>query len=82
MDLHGLLRGYLYFLCYVRTSEETHLCVSAAFYGDSFTFSYVDYVRTSQETHLCASTACYADSFTFLMYIMFVPHRKHTYDPP
>jgi hypothetical protein len=34
----------------VRTSQEIHLWVSTACYGDSTTFLYVDDVRTSQET--------------------------------
>jgi hypothetical protein len=34
------------------------------FYGDSFTFLYVDDVRTSQEAH--ASTACYGDIAIFI----------------
>jgi hypothetical protein len=48
---HCLLWGWLCIL-YVdefRTSQEIHLPPSALFYGNSFTFSYVDDVRTSQE---------------------------------
>jgi hypothetical protein len=40
-------------------------------YRYGFTFLYVDDIHTSQETHLR----------TFL-YVMFVPHRKHTYGSP
>jgi hypothetical protein len=31
---------------------------------------------------LWTPTACYRDSFTFYKYMIFVPHRKHTYGPP
>jgi hypothetical protein len=48
----------------VRTSQETHLLASTAYYSDSSTLLYVDDVRTSQETHLLASRAYYGDSFT------------------
>jgi hypothetical protein len=41
-------------------------------------FLYVDYVRTSQEVHPRASTARYSDSFSFYVYMIHVPHRKHT----
>jgi hypothetical protein len=53
------------FLCIddVRTSQETYLWASTAYYGDTFTFLYVDDVRTSQETYLWASTACYGHNF-------------------
>jgi hypothetical protein len=40
-------------------------------------FLYEDDVRTSQEAW--TSTARYGDRFTFSMWMMFVPHRKHTY---
>jgi hypothetical protein len=46
-------------------------------------FMYANNVRTSQETHLWAFTVYYVDSFTSLcMYMMIVPHRKHTYWHP
>jgi hypothetical protein len=44
----------------------TTLYTSAACYGYSFTFLYVDDVRTTQETHIWTSTACYGDSFSIL----------------
>jgi hypothetical protein len=68
MNLQSLLRGGFTFSNVegVRTSRETHICISTACYKDSFTFLYVYDVRTSEKTHLCISTACYGDSFTFL----------------
>jgi hypothetical protein len=36
----------------MRTSQETHLWASTAWYGESFTFLYVDDVPTSQKTHI------------------------------
>jgi hypothetical protein len=38
-------------VCYVRTSQE-NLWASMAYYGDSFTFLYVDIVRTLQEARI------------------------------
>jgi hypothetical protein len=66
--LHILLRVQLgvSYVDDVRTSQETRLWASMAYYSDVFTFLYVDDVRTSQEILLCASTVCYGDSFTFL----------------
>jgi hypothetical protein len=40
---------------------------------------YVYNVRTSQETHLWASAASYGYGCNFYMYMVFVPHRRHTY---
>jgi hypothetical protein len=52
VNLHGQLPGQLYFLYIsdVRTSQETHLRASTAYYLDSFTFLYVGDVHTSEET--------------------------------
>jgi hypothetical protein len=38
---------------------------STVYYGDSFTFVYVD-IRASLEKHLWASSVCYGDRFTFV----------------
>jgi hypothetical protein len=43
-----------------------HQWDSAAYYGDSIPFVYVDDVRTAQETHLSASTTCEGDSVPFV----------------
>jgi hypothetical protein len=45
----------------VRTSQESYLSASTAYYRKSFALLYVDDVRTSQETQ--NYTACYGDSF-------------------
>jgi hypothetical protein len=68
MGLHGLLRDSfaLLYVVDVRSSQETRLWASTAFYGDGVTILYVGDVRTSQETHLRASTACYGDGITIL----------------
>jgi hypothetical protein len=71
------ITSHFYIVYGVRTSQETHLSVSAACYGDSFTILYVDYVRTSQENHLWAYPACYRDRFTF-MYIYDVRTSRET----
>jgi hypothetical protein len=42
----------------------------------------MDDVRTSQEIHLWASVACYGMALLFCLWIMLVPHKKHTYGPP
>jgi hypothetical protein len=55
---------------------------STASYYDSFAFVCIDDVHASQKSHAWAYTVCYGDSFTFYMQIMFVPHRKHIYEPP
>jgi hypothetical protein len=56
--------------------------VLTACYRDSFTFLYVDDVRTSQETHLWASRPDTGVALSFYMYMLFVPHRKHSFEPP
>jgi hypothetical protein len=47
MGFNGHLPGHLYCLHVdnIRTSQETHLWASMAFYGDDFTFLYVDDIR-------------------------------------
>jgi hypothetical protein len=66
--ISDLLRGqfYLLYVDDVRTSHETHVWASTAYYRNSFTVLYVDYVRTSHETHVWVSTAYYRNSFTVL----------------
>jgi hypothetical protein len=66
---------------YVRISQERHLWASTACYGVSFTFLYVDDVCTSLETRM-GLHCLFRVSFTCYMYLMFVPHKKHTYGTP
>jgi hypothetical protein len=40
---------------------------------------YIDSVWASPETHILTSTACYVDRFPCYMYMMFLPHRKHSW---
>jgi hypothetical protein len=62
-------------------SHRKRLWTSTACYGYSFTFVrvYVDDVRTSQETRLWSATTL---ALRVYIYLMFVPHGKHTYGPP
>jgi hypothetical protein len=62
---------------YVRTSQETRLWASPAFYGNSFISLYVDDLRTSQERHLWASTASYGDNCTYV-YIYYIHILRET----
>jgi hypothetical protein len=66
----------------VHVSQKTHLWVTKDCYSDSFASLYVDDVHASQKTHLWVTKDCYGDVFTFLLYMMFVPRRKHTYVLP
>jgi hypothetical protein len=71
MGLHGLYRYSFTSLHIddVRTSQETRLWATMAYYGDCFTSFYVDDVRTSQETCLWATTACSRDRYPYLLCI-------------
>jgi hypothetical protein len=51
----------------VPTSQETHLWISTACYGDTFSCLCIDNVRTSQEAHVWTTTTCYGDCFTFFI---------------
>jgi hypothetical protein len=60
--------------------HRKHICGPLQIVTGIALLYYVDYCRTSLETHLWTSTISYGDSF-FNMYMMSVPHRKHTCGP-
>jgi hypothetical protein len=80
MNLHSLLRGYLYsvYVDDVRTSQETRMNLHSLLRRYLY-FVYVDDVRTSQETHVWVSTDCYGDIFTsFFLLCSYVSSGKCT----
>jgi hypothetical protein len=54
---------------------------STACYRDSFTVLCVDDVCTAQETPVDLYSLLTGIALLFYVYMMFVPHRKHTYGP-